>query len=384
MTAAVRRALAVAAALLLAGCALAPSQAVVMPITPPATPGNGSPLPATSTLGVSGRHLLRNGAPFVPKGLTLVGFESPYPALQGDRIAARDAFGPDELAAARGYGADTIRFLVGQQALTPPIGDSGATFRRSLRDAVVNARAEGFVVVIALEGSFDGSPAPPPAMPDPSTLQAWTALAPLFASDDGVAYEVFNAPAAPATTDNWSAWADGGAVAGDAGVVGMQQVIDAIRATGAPNVVIADGLDHGHTLEGAPVLRDTQGAVVYGVEPYPRSGDSATTWDTDFGTLAASRPVLVTEWDAPSVPPAGTDIPQSCDAGTPQHARDLLDYLAFHAIGIVGYAFDLTDTLVSNLSWAMTSYDNFACGVAGDGPGRLLYDHFTAGRAGAG
>jgi hypothetical protein len=372
-----RRAAITCAALLagagsLAGCDLAAPLSSA-PLTPPPTPATGTPLPPESLLSVSGTRLLRGGATFVPHGVTLVGFQGPYAALRGPYLSARDAFGPDELVAARGFGADTIRFLVAQPPLTPPLGNSGLAYRSSLIQAVDNARALGFVVIIALEGSVAGAASTAPPLPDEATIRTWEQLAPLFGADHGVGFELYESPAAPASAASWQVWASGGNQPGAAGhAVGMQQIVDGIRATGAGNVVVADGLDQGHTLDGVPLLSDPAGAVVYGVEPYPRGGDNADSWNTDFGDLARSRPVLATAWDAPSAPPPFSEVPQHCDASTPDTAHNLLRYLAAAGIGVIGYAFDLTGTLVRDLTWAETSYDGLVCGQPGYGPGVLL------------
>jgi hypothetical protein len=367
---------AMAATALLSGCDIA-AEVSGAPLTPPATPGVGSPLPRMPILSVQGTSLLRSGAAFVPHGVSLVGLEAPYLTLRGPYLAARDAFGPDELAAARGFGADTVRFVVGQATLTPPYGTAGAAFRRSLLNAVVNARALGFIVIIALDGSVvGGEPAALP-LPTPATLATWEQLAPDFAGDLGVALELFRSPAPAASLEEWRVWAHGGNTGGDtAQVVGVQDLIDGIRAAGVRNVVIADGLDHGHTLDGVPLLTDPAGALVYGVEPYPRGGDNAGTWRADFGDLDRVEPVLATEWDAPSASPPFADVPQTCDPTTPASTASLLDYLAAARIGVIGYAFDLPGTLVRDFTWAETSYDSLVCGQGGDGPGQLLFADF--------
>lgn len=363
---------------LVCGCNVAGQ--VNAPLTPPPTPGEGSALPAGTTLSVQGSHLLRLGVPFVPRGVTIVGFEAPYQSLRGTYLDARDGFGPAELTAARGFGADTVRFVVGQRALTPPYGDGGTQFRRSLLDAVQSARSLGFVVIVALDGSvISGEPADQP-LPTTNTLHTWEQLAPMFSRDQGVALELYDAPAARASPANWQVWAHGGDVdPGGSPAVGMQQLIDGIRHSGSSNVVIADGLDHGHTLANAPPLDDPAGALVYGVEPYPHAGDGDASWTSDFGRFAQDHPVLATEWDAPSVPPPLSSIPQTCDPSTPQTAQTLLDYLAVHRIGVVGYAFDLPGTLVRDLTAAQTSYDSLVCGQPGQGPGQLLSAVFRRG-----
>lgn len=349
---------------MVSGCGLA-TGVQTGPVTPPASPGTGAPLPATHRLAVTSAGLNLDGNPFVPRGVSLAGFIARYRELGGPYVDARDAFGPDELSRARGLGADTLRLVISQTVLAPPVGFGGLAYRRTLHDAVVQARALGFVVILALDDSSLSGDSQASGLPDAATAAAWAAIAPQYASDAGVAFELFRSPVGDGTAASWGSWQSG-----------IQRSLDAVRGAGATNVVIADGLDHGHTLAGAPQLDDPAGQLVYGVEPYPHAGDGPQSWTADFGTMAARAPVVATEWDAPSRPPLLDPTPQVCDQSTPQLAADLLAYLRAHRIGLIGYAFDLPGTLVRDTTGALTSYDGLSCGTYGWGPGGLLQTFF--------
>lgn len=351
-------------AALVSGCGLA-TGVQVGPATPPPTPGTGTPLPATHRFSVEGSQLTLDGSPFVPRGVSLAGFIARYRELGAPYVDARDAFGPDELSRARGFGADTLRLVISQNVLAPPLGLGGLAYRRTLHDAVIQARTLGFVVILALDDSSLSGDSQATGLPDAATAATWTDIAAQYASDPGVAFELFRSPVGDSTVASWRSWRSG-----------MQRSLDAVRGAGATNVVIADGLDHGHTLAGAPQLNDPAGQLVYGVEPYPRPGDGPQSWRSDFGTMAATAPVLATEWDAPSRPPLLDPTPQICDQSTPQLAASLLDYLGAHGIGLIGYAFDLPGTLVRDTTGALTSYEGLTCGTYGWGPGGLLQTYF--------
>jgi hypothetical protein len=81
---------------------------------------------------VSGNHLLRAGQPWIPKGVQIVGLLPGFPT-------AGQKFGSAELAAAKEYGADTIRFQVAQ----PHRKRARWWSWRVLHDAVVVAARPG-------------------------------------------------------------------------------------------------------------------------------------------------------------------------------------------------------------------------------------------------
>jgi hypothetical protein len=163
----------------------------------------------------------------------------------------------------------------------------------------------------------------------------------------------------------------------------MQTLIDEIRGDGADNVIVVPGLGGEGTLAGMPTLTDPSSPsspqLAYGVH-YPSLKSGSTVWDRKFGDAAVSVPVLVTEWYANSF--------HLCTPNEPQRAAWLLAYLASKQIGVVGYAFDVPGTIVSDWSYAPTTYAHFACEpptgfgeTPGEGPhsgpGRLLFNEFA-------
>lgn len=117
---------------------------------------------------------------------------------------------------------------------------------------------------------------------------------PALGADRGVLFELFNEPRpAPSKPDlqpsprNWAAWAGA-----------MNEVIRVIRQAGAVNVVVADGLQYGEQLSGAPQLDDSLKQVAYASHPYAHNAADQTVavWDAKFGDFAQSAPVIITEW----------------------------------------------------------------------------------------
>jgi hypothetical protein len=334
-------------------------------VTPP--PGGGP-----EAITVSGNQLLRGGRPFVPRGVTLVGELSP--TSTGTAGEAQTHYGPAELSAARSWGVDTLRFQVSQPGLDPQDPAYSTAYVDRVKAAVQLARQHGFTVIVSVQDQgFGGGTRHP--LPSGATLRDWTTLTSLFNADRGVIYEMFNEPQNADTTDGWNSWENGAPAAANQGdpAVGMAQVLSHIRATGSQNVVLADGARFAQSLDGIPRLHDPTGQLGYAIHPYLAGRLlQPSRWDTLFGNAADEVPVVATEWNA-------TSSAATCHDQWPQLAPELVSYLLNKHIGIVGWAFDIPGTLVTDFSWQPTTFDNFTCGVAGAGAGSLLRNAFLSG-----
>ena len=331
---------------------------------------------ATSVVTVTHNHLLRNGLPWVPRGVQIVGLVAPDGALSGKYIAAHQQFGFGELQAAVADHADLVRFQVSEYGLDP----QGPLYSPAYVDEVVNAvqaaRGLGLSVILSLQAQAPaGEPTRCP-LPDAGAERAWQSLAPMFAGDGDVMFELYNEPGVSATPAGWIQWRVGGEIifnGHSCQAVGMQPLINDIRAQAANNVIIVPGLKGEQSLAGRMRLVDPANRgdpqLAYGVH-YPSLSRQAPFWDKSFGTASASVPVIVTEWDGNST--------TNCVPNTPQAAPLLLDYLASKEIGVVGFAFDLPGTIVSDASYTPSTYAGFACGVPGGGPGQILFGNFAA------
>lgn len=338
----------------------------------------GSP-PLGQGIRVRGNHLSEDGAAWIPEGVQIVGLVAPRSALRGRYAAAGAHFSAAELSAIKARGANVVRFQVSEFGLDPESPLYSRDYVQQVEDAVYATRNLGLAVIVSLQAEPQaGEPVRCP-LPDAGAERVWNELAPMFAGDNGVMFELYNEPAVAPTTVGWQKWLFGGRV-GNARVsctgVGMQSLIDDIRSDGADNVIIVPGLTGEQTLAAMPQVWDPASPLdpqlAYGIH-YPSATQGSRAWDRKFGDASASVPVIVTEWDLNGVTRCVTDAPAE--------AQLLLDYLASKQIGIVGFAFDVPGTIVANWSYAPTSYGGFACGKPGRGPGRLLFDQFGA-RAG--
>lgn len=248
-----------------------------------------------------------------------------------------------------------------------------------MKSAVTLARNNGFNVIISLQDQgFAGDSAGPYPLPNQASLNAWERLAPVFNNDPYIIYELFNEPELQSNfTSAWTWWQNGSngqivsvPVSGRSNVsmvvVGHQQLINAIRATGGHNVIVVDGLNYARDFRGMPLLTDPLGQLVLGVHPYfTLSYNTSAEWNANFGFLAANHPVIATEWESWSEYPG-------CQTYDPVVSTQLLSYLKSLNIGLTAWAFDIPGTVVQNSTWTPTNFVNYTCGTSGTGGAGVL------------
>ena len=318
-------------------------------------------------LSVNGNLLLRDGHPFLPRGFNMVGLLTPAWCDRAVGIAARDHFGPEELAAAASWSADTLRFQVSQRGLADPDVPEvdRAAYLASVVERVALARTAGFVVIVSMQDQFYGCGDVHP-MPSAATVDAWSALAPELMTDPYIAFELFNEPRNETDAAGWAQWRDGGSTPdpnlGDV-AVGHQALVDHVRGLGATNLLIADTARLGERTTGMPRLVDPLDRVAYGIHPYYYVR-GLSWWDEHYGTPAAEVPLIATEWNY---------LAENCGTAYQVQAPGLLDYLRRHHIGVLGHAFDIPRTTIADWTWAPTE-----CGTAVDGSGRVLRAWFES------
>jgi endoglucanase len=321
-------------------------------------------LAAAQRVDLGGNHLLKNGKVWVPKGVVIVGMVAPQSDLKPRFRAAHAHFGDAELRAIRDYGADLIRFQVSQAGCDPSSSLFSPDYMRQVVQAVRQARASGFDVIVSMQSRRASGIQDPNGLPGDGTRRAWHQLAHWFASDSAVMLELFNEPSRTRYTDRiereptWDDWKKG-----------FQPVIDQIRADGVHNILILDGLQWAHLLSGAPDMSDPDRKIAYAVHSYPKAGyETPADWDKAFGSFARTHPVIATEWNARAV--------KHCTEDMPSVASSFLAYARARQIGVVGWAFDLPDTLFDE-NGRLTTFRNFSCDMtAPSGVGELLHTYF--------
>jgi hypothetical protein len=222
-----------------------------------------------------------------------------------------------------GWGADTVRISLNQDfwLSESPAYDAGYA---SLVDKVVAcAHTANLDVILDLHWSDRGDYSVTPGqqqMADAHSVEFWQELATRYKNNSRVLFELYNEP----HDVSWDVWRDGGGATGFT-AVGFQALYDAVRATGAENVVLAGGLSYAFDLSGVPAHRLRGFNIGYVTHPYNFSGKQPSDWPTAFGTVATYYPVIATEFGDTT----------SCSAS---YSQSFIDYAASLGISWTAWA----------------------------------------------
>jgi hypothetical protein len=227
--------------------------------------------------------------------------------------------------------------------------DPGKNYVATVTKVVAAATAAGLNVILDLHITAPGNYCPQiqtPMADAENSVAFWTSVATTFKSYPNVIFELFNEPfatqdshfsAAGNDTIGWeylelglggasfSGFTEADSAGGTDNVsyswqgANMQQLLNAVRATGATNVVLAGGLYYSGSLEGWLVNHPTDK-----LNQLAASWHAYPTFGAAFGTAAAAQPnfapAIYTEAQGilnASIPVIITEIGDNCAAGTP-------------------------------------------------------------------
>jgi len=128
-------------------------------------------------------------------------------------------------------------------------------------------------------------------MADENSITFWKLIANIYKNDPAILFELYNEP----HDVSWDVWQKGGS-AGEFNAAGYQQLYDAVRSTGANNLVLIGGLNWAYDLSGVPSHKINGDNIVYVTHPYDYPGKQPSDWDNAFGNLASQYPVIATEF----------------------------------------------------------------------------------------
>ncbi|MDY7103251.1 MAG: glycoside hydrolase family 5 protein, partial [Actinomycetota bacterium] len=262
----------------------------------PTTTTTTAPTPVTDGLAVSGNTLVAGGEPVRLLGVNRSGSE--YACIQGFGIfdGPVDDAAIDAIAS---WNVNTVRIpmnedcWLGQNA---PAQYSGENYRSAIEDFVNRLNAAGMYAVLDLHWSGPNS--------DPATGQThladaqdapdfWASVAERFEDNPNVAFDLYNEP----HNVSWDCWLNGCETQGFQ-AAGMQELVDAVRSTGATQPIILTGLRWGNDLTGwlSHMPDDPQDALVAGFHLYNFNAciDSGC-WGSEVGSVAAQVPVVTGE-----------------------------------------------------------------------------------------
>ena len=232
-------------------------------------------------------------------------------------------------------------FWFGQPAHNQKAKDGGLRYRKLVDDAIQAAASRG--AYVALDLHVFGAPTE-------KHVTFWKDASTRYMNHPAVLFELFNEP----HSISWNVWRDGGSlkekhtdvnpaeskeeITGEKST-GMQALVDAVRATGAKNIVIAGGLDWGYDLSGVikdQALTDRDGnGIMYSSHLYPWKKD----WQSKTLDAAKKYPIFVGEVGCPPDYAKFTFIPEKERYPLEGWAPDVLGLIQKYKLNWTGFSF---------------------------------------------
>jgi hypothetical protein len=213
----------------------------------------------------------------------------------------------------------------------------GSAYRSAIKGYVARLQAAGLYVILDLHwaapGTYEAQSQWPMADADHAPA-FWTSVAKTFRSNTGVLFDLFNEP----YISSWSCWLLGCQTSYDDNgstvtyqTAGMQQLVDAVRATGAATPLMLGGLgyssDESEWAQNEPTDPDHQ--LVVSFHTYNFSGcNDASCWSSTIAPLATTTPVVTGEFGE-----------NGC---TDAYADTYMKWADNHGVSYLGWAWDST------------------------------------------
>jgi endoglucanase len=281
-----------------------------------------SVVPTTSTapqLQVSGNKLVNaSGQPVVLHGVDRSGTE--YECVQGYGIFD----GPNtqaSITAMKEWGVNAVRVPLNEACWNAESyvnsAYAGANYQSAIESYVNLLNDNGIVAILDLHWT-DGTYSGPSSgcgsaqavcqkpMPDAAeSVPFWTSVATAFKGNDSVIFDLFNEPY-PERADNsnetegWQCWLNGGSDCVGIGytVAGMQSLVNAVRSTGANNVLMLGGLEYSNDLTQWLQYEPTDPDHDLAASWHSYNFNACITqscWTSQVAPVAASVPVVAGE-----------------------------------------------------------------------------------------
>ncbi len=285
-----------------------------------ASPGADGPTADAATTGdltvtVSGNHLVdQHGRTLQLRGVDRSGTQ--YACTTGPGAFDGPVDQP-AIDAMRSWEITAVRVSLNEQCWLGinglPVGGDAAGYRTAVTGFVDRLTASGLAVIVDLHWSAPGDQKAlgQQAMADRDHAPAfWRSVAAAFAGDRAVLFDLDNEPhpatddvTQPASEDAWTCVRDGGDCPGVGfTAAGSQELVDAVRSTGAANPILVGGPQFAGVLDRWTAYRPTDprhqlvaSIHIYGPPPNQTACAAASCWDATIAPLARTVPVVVGE-----------------------------------------------------------------------------------------
>ena len=322
-----------------------------------------------------GRLVGRHGEPVRLLGVNRSGTQ--YQCVQGGGVFD----GPTDetaLRAIRDWGSNAVRVALnehcwlGINGITPAGGEA---YRTAIHDYVDRLNAVGLRVILDLHWNAPGEELQTDQQPMADRDHApdfWRSVAATFRDNRSVVFDLYNEPHPADNTDPqgpaaWACVRDGGTCPDVPFVAaGMQELLDAVRSTGARNVVMVGGPQYAGQLDQWRDYRphDPSRQLAASIHIYFNTPDSPewspcylqTCWEQTIAPLASHTPVVIGELgerDCSSGLIDGTMMTPAQDS--------LLDWADDHGVSYLAWSWMTSDcagepALISDYDGTPTAY----------------------------
>ncbi len=262
-------------------------------------------------------------------------------------------------------------------------------YLNKLDQVVRQANAAGLYVVLDLHDTVQGgSPYGKDAtLPKTEDVTYWKIIAAHYKNNPMVLFDVYNEP----KYQSWDSWLHGGGTVNGATVVGMQDLVDAIRSVGAKQIIVVEpgsagkgvpGVDAaeegGWTTIGNHTINDPN--IMYSLHVYDKIILSPQQQDAKWGPILNHYPLYYGEWAF--LPNA--NIPAHCN-GVPHDQADqavkaFLDYMDSRHANWSAWDFSPPHLIQDYTTFTPTSLDvPWTCGDTNvvAGMGEVVKQHLT-------
>jgi endoglucanase len=309
------------------GTVVTPTPTTPAPTTPaPTTPAPTTAPPTTTPpasgpapkLKVSGNKIVTAaGKPYRLLGVDRSGSE--FACVQGKGLWDSGPVDQASVDAMKTWNIHAVRLPLNEECWLGVNGSpGGATYQQGIKDYVNLLVANGINVILDLHwtwGAYTNSPdwhckdehaTCQKPMPDAKYApQFWTGVANAFKGNDAVVFDLFNEPYPdmPAEWDKtlgWKCLRDGGTCSGlPYEAAGMQALVDAVRSTGATNILMIGGLEWANDMREWLTYKPTDKLNNLAASWHAYSFNACATvscWDTQVAPLAQQVPVVLGEF----------------------------------------------------------------------------------------
>lgn len=185
---------------------------------------------------------------------------------------------------------------------------AGDNYHAAIGDYVKRLNEAGLYVIVDMHHSAPGDQPADGQRPMPDRDHApdyWKSVAGYFKDNHAVLFDLYNEPYPDDNQDSTAAWTcvrDGGDCPGVGfTAAGMQELVTAVRSTGATNPILVGGPQYAGVVDrwmefkpDDPANQLAASVHIYG-QPLGSPYDDPSTWDGDLATLGGQVPIVMGE-----------------------------------------------------------------------------------------